>query len=384
MKEQTRMSKSLFIIHFLPIELYPPVLNFTQVISDDLSPKSNLEVFLLTTKPENNLDPYSCSNVNILRYRGIELGMSYPRRLLQYFYIYLNFLIQLLTKRPKVVMYYGTFSSLPIFIYSILYKSVKVYIHYHELFTLEQLKTGRGRMLHRILNKLENKQLYSKARWISETNMYRLKIFLSQYNINYNPDNHKVLPNYPPKEWIERSLFKPKHDLIKLVHIGSLSMEGMYIAEVLSAFGNNKKYEIYFYSHSTNEIIIQKLKSYKNVHFMGSINYDELIQLKGLYDVGLVLYKTKSLNFTYNAPNKIFEYLALDLDVWCSDKLVTAKDYVISNTYPKMLMVDFENLATLNISDALNKEGLEYKNSPYFCETVYKPLSLQIYEDINT
>lgn len=368
--------RHLVILHFLPIELYPPILNFSKVISDNIVDRNDIKVILITTKPQNELELFEDNRIKVIRLNGIRYEMNLFRKTLQYIYIYLNMLIKLMVHRPKVTMYYGSLSSLPVSIYSVFSRRMKIFVHYHELFTLEQLKQGKGRFIHRYANKIENKVIYPRAEWISETNHYRLKIFLDQYNITYNSKVHKELPNYPSKSWIDKAVNPAdSNHVIRLVHIGTLSFESMYLDELLQEYGNSEQFKIYFYSHSTDEDIIRKLKTYGNVIYMGSINYKDLPNLKGLYDVGLVLYKKKSLNFIYNAPNKIFEYLALDLDVWCSDKLLTAKDYQIKDTFPKMLLVDFDNLSTFSFKDALRQTGLFYKKSPYSSEVIYKPLA---------
>lgn len=374
MKKSNR--STIFIFHFLPIELYPPAINFATYLSKNIGDNVT-KVVVVTTRPENTLNLVSLPNVEIIRYRGIEKGMSIFRKIIQYFYIYGAVIAKLFKTKPQSIFYYESLSSLPFVVYNLFVKKFNLFIHYHELFTLEQL--SKGRTLHKILNRLERKFLYSKAKWISQTNLSRLGLFLEQYHLQYNSTKHKILPNFPPKKWLLQSntrvdLTKNK-DKVKLLHIGALSFDDLFLNEVLKHYGNNDKFEITFYSHSANQRIIERLKSFKSVSYNGSINYLDIPNLKGLYDVGLVLYKGNSLNFTFNAPNKIFEYLALDLDVWCSDKLVTAKDYQIQNTYPKMLLVDFENLPAFNFDRALDKSNLEFQASPYYSEAVYRPLA---------
>lgn len=368
----------IIIFHFLPIELYPPIINFINYVSNSITSEEALEVVLFTTRPNSNLELVEFNNVKIVRFKAIDSNKFIFSRVFHYVYIYLTVLFNLVISKPKSIFYYESLSSLPIVIYRFFNSKFNLYIHYHELFTLKQLEKGRA--LHKLFSKLEVKYLYSNAIWISQTNSKRMEIFLQQHHLDFNPKQHKCLPNYPSKEWLankeEKHLedYEKRKDVTKLVHIGALSFNDMYLNEVLETFGNNDKFELHFYSHATNKEIINKLESFNNVSFMGSINYNAIPNLRLKYDIGLVLYKGNSLNFTYNAPNKIFEYLALDLDVWCSKKLITAFDYVIEDTYPKMLMVDYENLPTLNVNALLSREGLVYKSTPYYCEAVYKPL----------
>ena len=90
------------------------------------------------------------------------------------------------------------------------------------------------------------------------------------------------------------------------------------------------------------------------------------------YDVGLILYNGNSTNFIYNAPNKLFEYLACGLDVWFSKDLVTSKDYIIENSYPKILEVDFNRLDKFDYQFAISRKGLFHKPTDFYCELVYQ------------
>src|SRR5690606_28227965 len=129
----------------------------------------------------------------------------------------------LLKYRPKVVFYFETLSSLPILIYTQFFKNTSIYIHYHEIVTLAEL--NQGRTLNKFLNKLENKNLYTKATWISQTNMHRIQIFIDQYHLNYDSEKHRILPNYPPETWIDQGVSETnvsfmKGSKVKLLHIG--------------------------------------------------------------------------------------------------------------------------------------------------------------------
>lgn len=46
------------------------------------------------------------------------------------------------------------------------------------------------------------------------------------------------------------------------------------------------------------------------------INYSDLPGVIRAYDVGVILYNGHIANYVFNAPNKLFEYLACGLDVW--------------------------------------------------------------------
>lgn len=366
------------IVHFQPLELYPPAMNFITTVANQSELKGKISV--LTTK--NRIGPisYSKTGVVIKRLPQIVPSSNKLLKLFQYCFIYCSFTLHLLYRRPKVVVYFETLSALPVIFYYFLCRKKKkpmIYIHYHEIVTLDEL--SQGRWLNKKINSLE-KRIYKHATWISQTNAQRLELFQEQYDLDGTHNRFHILPNYPPYSWLKA----PKHkhsenaNIIKLVHIGALSTKSMYLENILEFVGNNPKFMIDFYSHKFTQEISQLLSHFENCHIKGSIAYVDIPKLKGLYDVGLVMYNGSSLNFTYNAPNKIFEYLALDLDVWCSDKLITARDHERLDCYPKMIMVDYEKLQDFAVEKGLNKDGLEYIPSPYFCEPVYETLLKEI------
>lgn len=376
------MKKQLVIFHFLPIELFPPILNIIDYIATQKDKKYSITLY--TTHANKTVKEFNCDGVTIIKFKGINPNDNGVVKLFKYFGIYFNVLKQLFQLKPKHLIYFETLSSLPCVIYKQYYKNVILYAHYHELVTLKEL--NKGRTLNKLLNKLEATQ-YKKYYWISQTNEQRLRLFLKQYNLDFNSKIHHTLPNYPPYSWLKALNHSEKikqKNLIKLVHIGSLSTKGMYLKNLLQQFGNNSNFSMDFYSHKFTDEITELISRYNNCFTKGAIAYQDIPKLKGLYDVGLVLYNGSSLNFTYNAPNKIFEYLALDLDVWCSNKLITAKNYERLDCYPKMIMVDYEKLEEFNVEETLDKKGLKYVQSPYVCEPVYDKLINEIDEDFNT
>ncbi len=292
---------------------------------------------------------------------------------INYFRYFIVSLLALCRTKDNV-LYYESISSLPVVVYKKLFpkSKLRIFIHFHEYFSTEEYK--RQSYLSRMGRKYEE-SLFAKAKWISHTNKDRLKMFVNDVSANLDKSVLHELPNYPSKNWNTLKINKVNREQSKktrFVHIGSISLHSLYLKELLTSYGNDEKFELHFYSHSSDAELINWLKSFDNVFYHGSIAYKNIPkEVYGKYDVGLVLYKGNSLNFTYNAPNKIFEYLALDLDVWCSNKLLTAKNYEIRNTYPKLLMVDFEDFEKLNYKEFRDRKQLKYKKSPYFYEKEY-------------
>jgi hypothetical protein len=279
---------------------------------------------------------------------------------------------------PNRIIYFETLSALPAMWFKRIRKDIYLLAHYHEIVTTEELEDGR--VLNKFINNIEKKH-YTKYKWISQTNEARLTVFAEQYGLKKDSSFFHALPNYPPQSWLKQH-HKPieKEGKIKLVHIGSISTKGMYLEELLDHFGSHPNYTIDFYSHKFTETVKAAIQLHNNITIHGAINYQDIPKLRGLYNVGLVLYKGLSLNVTYSAPNKIFEYLALDLDVWCSHKLITGKAHERTDCYPKMLMVNFENLEEFDSHAALNRDGLHYVPSSFVCEPVYEKLIEKLLE----
>jgi hypothetical protein len=94
--------------------------------------------------------------------------------------------------------------------------------------------------------------------------------------------------------------------------------------------------------------------------------------------VGLILYKATSLNFRFNAPNKLFEYLAAGLDVWFPMEMLGCYPYLRNDYYPKVMKVDFTRLSTFNYHQALDKTEMIERRTAFFSEDIYGPLAEKI------
>jgi hypothetical protein len=355
----------MIIVHFRKKSLYPPVLNLNRFLCDNCINSKIIDGDIIKSHNDNNI---------VMRKLVLYLNL---------FFFTLKSFSFILFDRKEPVIYFESISAIPIWLYYFLFPFSRnnLFIHYHEYYSQDEYSNYS--FFERLGRRLEIK-LFERASWISHTNQDRLRLFHKEFP--YLSDSVlKTMPNYPPQSWLNQDYpGRDNKEIIKLVHIGSLSLEGMYLKEVLNHFGSQPKYSIDFYSHNFTKEVKEAIQLHDNCTVHGSIYYHDLPKLKGLYDVGLVLYKGLSLNFTYNAPNKIFEYLALNLDVWCSHKLVTAKKYVRIDCYPKMLIVDFEKLDEFDYKKALDKKDLSYVPSPYICEPIYGKLLKAINENTHS
>ena len=113
------------------------------------------------------------------------------------------------------------------------------------------------------------------------------------------------------------------------------------------------------------------------IRFHGGINYFSLPGLLHEYEVGVILYKGHIPNYVYNAPNKLFEYLACGLDVWFPQNMQSSLPFVTKDNYPKIVPVNFENLMSLNLTIIIDRAGLVSNKSVYYCEQKFDYLLKQ-------
>jgi hypothetical protein len=108
-----------------------------------------------------------------------------------------------------------------------------------------------------------------------------------------------------------------------------------------------------------------------HVRVQDACDYEQLPATLKNYDVGLVIYKPTSDNWIYNAPNKVFEYLACGLDVWFSKTMTFAMTFARENVFPKIIPVDFEKLNAFDFRSAISRDGLSMVENPFYYENVY-------------
>jgi hypothetical protein len=316
------MSRNLTILHFNVLEKYPPALNF---ISDALAQKPNFKISVITSLNNSPYQNQTFPGVKILR-----LGSTSKNAFLRYAsYLIYNFIgtLVLLLKRPDVVLVYETLSIFPACVYSKIFPKKKIHIHYHEYISLPEKNVVSIYM--RFLFKCEEKLL--KKYTSSQTNEDRKVMFLKD-NTQLNKQNVFVFPNMPPKSWwIDYGQIKKpwKYGKIKLVYVGTLDAETMYLEEIIRwVCQHPNELELTLLSQDISESAKNLLDKYKSnsIKLKDAINYFELPMELIKYDIGLVLYKGHNENVIYSVPNKIFEYLLCGLKVVGDNCLVsTAK-----------------------------------------------------------
>ncbi|MBS1596786.1 MAG: hypothetical protein JST75_01070 [Bacteroidetes bacterium] len=358
------------IIHFNPIELYPPVMNLLNFIASQQDQNLQVRVFTMHADSSQKLFETNSLLVKICRlgqFRKDSASQAYS----SYFSFYAGAIAEILSWRPGAILYYETLSSLPAYFYKrILHSKCKLFIHYHEYVSPGEYENGGilSHWLHR-----QEKKLYSVAEWVSQTNADRMRLFLQDNNLA-TADNQHIMPNYPPASWILKREKKPAMSSLKIIYTGALSMDTMYLKEFAEwVLKQPDHVTFHIYSSNTNLETKAYLQSLDNqrIKYFEAVDYFLLPEILANYDVGVILYKGHIPNYVYNAPNKLFEYFACGLDVWFPENMKTALSYLTTGTFPQIKAFNFSQLDDIDFPAAVKTDGLRYQSSGFFCEDVY-------------
>lgn len=361
----------LVIIHFSPIEFYPPVQNLVRVLETSNLPD---HIMLLSTKGNVGISQFTprASKVRIFRLSKSDHRAPAGQRYWHYLCFFLASTFILLWHRPKKVFYFETISAFPAFFYKkFANPRAQLFIHYHEYTSPREYLSGM--LLVRFFHYLE-KKIYSKAVWISHTNEYRMKLFES----DIAPIGIKakyILPNYPPRSWKHspHSINSP----LRIVYVGALSLKTMYtkqFAEWVVAQDELVTWDIYCYNYDEEVANFIRNLGATNILVHQGIPYENLPEVICQFDVGVILYNGHIPNYIYNAPNKLFEYLACGLDVWFPKLMETSLDFVRTDTFPKVIALDFDTLNQVEPLRLVDRSSLSFTAINYFCEDALDPL----------
>ncbi len=365
--------RKLAIIHFSPIELYPPVLNWINFLAGRQEP--GLQVRVFTMHPGGTVRPFMTGSDDIKIFRFGKSGKKGVYAYLNYLVYYCATSLQLIKWLPDTILYYETLSSFPaLFFKECIRRKSSLFIHYHEYTSKNEYR--QGMRLSRWLHRREEK-LYYRAEWISHTNSDRINLFKKDLETE-NLLPIYSLPNYPPANWLAAGKVKSTINLpVKFVYVGALSLDTMYTREfaewVLKQTG---KVVWDIYSDNITQEAREYLESFKNnlISFRGGINYYSLPDRLSGYDIGLILYKGHIENYVYNAPNKLFEYLACGLDIWFPDVMKGCLPFVTSGVYPKVSAFDFKDLSKLDLLSVVGRRALQYAPNVFYAEEVFLAL----------
>lgn len=365
------MGECIAIVHFQPPEAYPPIVNLSRYLATGLP---NTDIVLITSKSSGDRKiELEGKSLRIYRYGVFGRHIGSLKRYLNYVFFYTAAVFRLCIERPGRVVYIESLSALPVYLYrKFINRRAKVFIHYHEYVTPGEYASGMS--LVRWIHAHEG-FLYGRASWISQTNGVRLRMFANDEGIN-GFQTLRELPNYPPATWKRNGSVEDAGIPVKFVYVGAVDMHTMYIvpfANWINEQGGKAIWHIY----SNN--IDDKSRSYLEgegnelVRLYEAVDYDELPSILKDYDVGVILYKGHIPNFVHNAPNKLFEYLAVGLDVWYPVVMEGIHPYRQEQTRPGVFMMEFEDMDNFDLDQwVAGRTARKEVGSEYFCERVYK------------
>jgi len=358
---------TIIIFHFGPLEHYPPIQNLLLYLgaSPDIE-----KVRCITTY--GSLAPIQFGKKVSIHRPGKQ---SKNKLTLWSSYLLYNLLgiVFLILKRPSKLMYFESLSAFPVYLYKkYLNTSAHIYIHYHEYTTAEEY--SRSSPIRKYFHKKE-KYLYRRATWISQTNEKRMEKFLADEDIQLNRHIHHFMPNYPLSSWSRPNRSWESGKTLKVVYVGySLTKEGSYLEEVVKFLKSSSiPIEINIYCIKANDYSrsFEEEEDNFKLSLHKAVPYDQLAEILSQHHVGLILYKAKTPNYIFNAPNKLFEYLSCGLDVWYPKEMqgIHAHD---SQEQPKVLRVDYNTL-NFNLEDMLMTSSYK-KKIEYTAENIYVKL----------
>jgi hypothetical protein len=351
---------TVVIVHFQPIEFYPPILNLLSIIN---SSDTSLKVVCITTNQTKFTENNQYDKVKIIRKNTKSKFRAL--RLLRYLYFYFYSFWIFIVNRPKKVLYFESISAAPCLLYKLLFNKSEIFVHFHEYTSPDEYR--RGMFINR-LNYILEKKYFKKYKWISHTNSKRMELFLTDVNGEFLTNTH-VMPNYPTKKWINeaRAFFLNRalnsYAKIKLFYVGALSFEDTYIREICDfVIRNEKKYFLSIYSVNYSQEVLEYLNEINNssISFKGGIQYSEIPLNLSENNIGVIVYKGTVPNFIFNAPNKLFEYINGGLDVWFPTEMKGCYEYRTTKS-PKIFEIDFNQIEKSLINYKLGEQMLPDK-----------------------
>ena len=368
-------------LHTLPLEYYPPATNTL-----DLLGKAVVRAY--TSQNLKGKKAYQGRPGEIFRFKSPDPSSHQIVRLAVVLWWHVRTAWSLFWFRPDAVIYVEPHSALAAYLYfRFLFGKARLLIHHHEYYEPGDFLRP-GMRLPRLGARLESSYLFGRAGWISQTNTDRLQLLKSRHP-EIADGVWQLFPNYPPLEWLARARnyqctesslrgkrsnpgamhrrgLRPRDDQprsdasrVRLIYVGSASFHDTYIEEIVRwAAGHPDSVQLHVQGYNVDESVWNWLKAerFSNVTFdAAGYDYDDLPDILCDYDVGLVLYKGNTVNFVYNVPNKVFEYLVCGLKVWYPQEMIGIHRFNEENRHG-LRELDFRNLTCLQPQTAKTKD----------------------------
>ncbi len=373
------------ILHQLPIEYYPPLTNILKYFSD----VQDVQVLAVTCHNDKGRAPYSQPRIELRRYPFAVRGDSFYQRWKKAFAWHWAAARTLADFRPDVLMYFEPHSALAAFLYFWWFRGkARLFIHHHEYYTPGDYRQP-GNRLTRLNHFFERRFLLPRAYWISQTNSDRLRFFQSDHPEVETQKLH-VMPNLPPQRWLQREAVQNQFatPTLRLVYVGSVSLHDTFIGPLVDWLLANPALAISLdvFAYNCDPVTLEFLKksSGETVRFHErGVDYDELPTLLRQFDVGVILYRCRTVNYQYNASNKLFEYLTCGLDVWYPPTMLGVKPYARDDAWPRVMEIDYDELTSVDLSKMRSRDGLRELAWQETCEGVYSVLDAAMRESLS-
>lgn len=181
------------------------------------------------------------------------------------------------------------------------------------------------------------------------------------------------MPNYPPRGWAQTKIESVnKTSVFRFVYVGALNMQTTFVEEFakwVEAQNGKVIWDIYCQQDTSEISIFLKSIAAKYIQILHEVNYFELPRILSMYNAGVILYKPHVKNIEFCAPNKLFEYLACDLDIYYPEVMQGCKPYK-TLFEDRIFELDFTNLNSFEIK---NYSGTRRKVEPaFYCEEEYR------------
>ncbi|QDS88883.1 hypothetical protein EC9_30780 [Rosistilla ulvae] len=363
------------VVHWFPVEYYPPAMNLLRTLAD----APGVEVRAYTCHNNRGRGVFDSEGVQVARCHFPDRNVSWFRRLVRYAFFPLLTLLRLLFWWPQVIVYIEPHSALPAFLYCALNRRAQLLIHSHEYHEPREYMQ-RGMRMVRMNHWLERRYLFQRAEWISQTNRDRVKLFRADHPAVDASKVHE-LPNLPPASWsrVRNRSWQERRDgeSLRLVYVGSLSLRDTFLREIVQWVESQTDVELDIYCYNSDSDTgryLSELSCDRIGYFSHGVDYDELPELLTRYHVGLILYRGMTQNYVFNASNKLFEYLVVGLDVWYPQQMLGVKPYATFADRPRVIELDFEQLADIDFERYRQRdEQLPWRDQTT-CEDALSPL----------
>lgn len=385
------------ILHQLPLEYYPPATNAIRYFSEH----PDLQVLAFSSENEKDRPGFVNDRVDVRRYRFGKRTDTLFRRWKCSLSWHWQAAKALAEFSPDVLLTFEPHSALAAAIYYRWFLGkARLFIHHHEYYTPADYRQP-GNRLTWINHFFERRSLLAQVDWFSQTNHDRLRFFQADHPEVPATKLH-VLPNYPPQSWIAESnplrhdsettgtgcqsagfrtgrleadsAQKGSEKQVRLVYVGSVSLQDTFIGPIVEWLVSNPALGVtldvfaYNTNRGTREFLQAANGNVVRFHEHG-IDYEQLPSLLRQFDIGVILYRCRTVNYQHNASNKLFEYLMCGLDVWYPPTMLGVKPYAREDVWPRVIEVDFENLDSLDLEKLSSREGLPNKPWTETCES---------------